>query len=87
MTQSGRQQVIEELAKDYAVRAKVLQLKFEDAYNKYVKRCELRDDDNLLQQYVCANLGRLPTTTTAGRQDEYIITTSVDDCEDGVCKL
>ena len=53
----------------------------------YAKRCELRDDANLLHQYTCANLGRLPIATTAGRSDEYIITTSDDDCEDGVCKL
>jgi len=86
MTQSGRQEIIRRLAEDYATRAAVLKLKFEDAYNKYVKRCELRDDDNLLQQYTCANLGRLPTKTI-DRQEEYIITTNNDDCEDGVCKL
>ena len=87
MTQAGRQEIIRRLAEDYAKRAKVLSLKFEDAYNIYAKRCELRDDDNLLHQFTCANLGRLPTITTAGRSDEYIITTSPDDCEDGVCKL
>lgn len=87
MTQAGRQEIIRRLSEDYAKRAKVLSLKFEDAYNIYAKRCELRDDDNLLHQFTCANLGRLPTTTTAGRSDEYIITTSPDDCEDGVCKL
>jgi hypothetical protein len=87
MTQNGRQEVIRRLAEDYAKRATVLSLKFEDAYNKYVKRCELRTDENLLQQFTCANLGRLPITTTAGRADEYIITTGPDDCEDGVCKL
>jgi|TARA_R100001530_G_scaffold40824_1_gene31354 hypothetical protein len=86
MTQSGRQEIIRRLAEDYATRAAVLKLKFEDAYNMYVKRCEIRDDDNLLQQYTCANLGRLPTKTI-DRQEEYIITTTDDDCEDGVCKL
>jgi len=86
MTQSGRQEIIRRLAEDYATRAAVLKLKFEDAYNMYVKRCEIRDDDNLLQQYTCANLGRLPTKTI-DRQEEYIITTNNDDCEDGVCKL
>ena len=87
MTQSGRQDIIRRLAEDYATRAAVLSLKFEDAYNRYVKRCELRDDANLLQQYTCANLGRLPTITKTARTDEYIITTNDDDCEDGVCKL
>tara|TARA_R110000765_G_scaffold112501_3_gene204721 strand:+ start:412 stop:672 length:261 start_codon:yes stop_codon:yes gene_type:complete len=86
MTQSGRQEIIRRLAEDYATRAAVLSLKFEDAYNKYVKRCELRDDDNLLQQYTCANLGRLSIRTT-DRQEEYVILKSDDDCEDGVCKL
>ena len=86
MTQSGRQEIIRRLAEDYATRAAVLKLKFEDAYNRYVKRCELRDDANLLQQYTCANLGRLPIRTT-DRQEEYVILKSDDDCEDGVCKL
>tara|TARA_B100000809_G_scaffold114339_1_gene112779 strand:- start:319 stop:579 length:261 start_codon:yes stop_codon:yes gene_type:complete len=86
MTQSGRQEIIRKLAEDYATRAEVLKLKFEDAYNKYVKRCELRDDANLLQQYTCANLGRLSIRTT-DRQEEYAIIKSDDDCEDGVCKL
>jgi hypothetical protein len=86
MTQTGRQEVIRRLAEDYAERAAVLSLKFEDAYSRYTKRCELRDDANLLQQYKCAGLGRVPLKTT-GRQEEYIITTTDDDCEDGVCKL
>ena len=51
MTQTGRQEVIRRLAEDYAKRAKVLSIKFEDAYNMYVKRCEIRDDANLLHQY------------------------------------
>ena len=83
----SRQELVRRLSEDYAQRAQILSLKFEDAYNKYVKRCELRTDESLLQQFTCANLGRLPTTTTAGRSDEYIITTGPDDCEDGVCKL
>ena len=86
MTQSGRQEIIRRLAEDYATKAAVLSLLFEDAYNMYVKRCKIRDDDNLLQQYTCANLGRLSIRTT-DRQEEYVILKSDDDCEDGVCKL
>ena len=59
----------------------------EDGYDKYVERCKIRTYDNLLWQFTCANLGRLPVTQPALRNDEYIISASDDDCEDGVCKL
>ena len=51
-----RDELIVELAKDYGVRAKVLGLKFEEAYAKYVKRCSLRTYENLLQQFTIGNL-------------------------------
>jgi|TARA_R100001530_G_scaffold103621_1_gene72121 hypothetical protein len=83
-----RDELIVELAKDYGKRAKVLGLKFEEAYNKYVKRCEIRSYENLLQQFTIGNLADPVKTKTKSRNDEYIISApSEDDCEDGVCKL
>jgi len=83
----SREEIVTKLSQDYAKRAKILNLKFEDAYDKYVERCKIRSYDNLLWQFTCANLGRLPVTTPSLKKDEYIISVSDDDCEDGVCKL
>ena len=76
----------EKLAEDYAKRASVLSLSFEDGYNKYIKRLKKRTDDEILEQFTVANLTNLPIRKLK-RTEEYIITTSDDDCEDGVCKL
>ena len=86
-----RAELCEALAKDYANKASVLSLKFDEAYERYLKRCELRSYDNLLQQFTVANPGNLSTKRTKDipkrYSREYIITTNDDDCEDGVCKL
>jgi len=83
-----RVELCEALAVDYARRASVLSIKFEEAYNKYLKRCEIRSYENLFQQF---NHGNLLTLTSNVQkkysQNEYIISVSDDDCEDGVCKL
>jgi hypothetical protein len=83
----SREEIVQKLSEDYGKRAKILNLKFQDAYDKYTERCKLRTYDNLLWQFTCANLGRLPVTQPVLRNDEYIISVSDDDCEDGVCKL
>ena len=83
----SREEIVQKLSEDYGKRAKILNLKFQDAYDKYAERCKLRTYDNLLWQFTCANLGRLPVTQPVLRNDEYIISASDDDCEDGVCKL
>jgi len=62
MTQSGRQEIIRRLAEDYAERAAVLSMKFEEAYTRYVKRCEL-----MIVRMVYANYkgqGRRKTSTS-----------------------
>ena len=87
-----RAELCEALAKDYAKRASaIMGMGFEEAYKKYLKRCEVRSYDNLLQQFTVANLGNLSTKRTKDipkrYSREYIITTNDDDCEDGVCKL
>jgi predicted ribosome quality control (RQC) complex YloA/Tae2 family protein len=85
-----RLELCEALATDYAKRASSLSLKFEEAYQKYFKRCEIRSYENLLQQFTVGNLGNLEKKVKKvdTRNDiEYIITQSDDDCEDGVCKL
>ena len=81
-----RVELCEALAKDYAKKASVLNLKFDEAYKRYLKRCEIRSYDNLLQQFTVGNLGST-IKKIATRSVEYIETKSDDDCEDGVCKL
>jgi len=85
-----RGEMCEKLAKDYAKRASILRLSFEDAYNKYIKRLKKRSDKEILQQYTVANLDNLPKNTKdlpKRYSREYIIKVNDDDCEDGVCKL
>jgi hypothetical protein len=83
-----RDEVIKGLAIDYAKRASVLSLKFEDAYDRYVKRCEIRSYENLLHQFNVGGLGVIATPGPSKNfKTEYIISASDDDCEDGVCKL
>ncbi len=83
-----RDELIVELAKDYGTRARVLGLKFEEAYDKYVKRCSVRTYDNLLQQFTVGNLSNPVKIKPVLNDNEYIISApSEDDCEDGVCKL
>jgi hypothetical protein len=82
-----RVELCEALAIDYATRAKILSIKFDDAYNKYLKRCEIRSYENLLQQFTVGNLANPIKKPVKLNQHEYIISTSDDDCEDGVCKL
>ena len=54
-----RQAITERLAHDYATRARVLNLKFEDAYKRYYDRCSIRSLETLMEQFTCANLDRL----------------------------
>ena len=82
-----RVELCEALAVDYATRAKILSIKFDDAYNKYLKRCEIRSYENLLQQFTVGNLANPIKKPVKLNQHEYIISASDDDCEDGVCKL
>tara|TARA_R100001463_G_scaffold134267_1_gene196311 strand:+ start:117 stop:383 length:267 start_codon:yes stop_codon:yes gene_type:complete len=86
-----RLELCEALATDYAYRASVLSLKFDEAYNKYLKRCEIRSYDNLLQQFQHGNLMNSkskPQPKLKLKPNEYIISAPLDDdCEDGVCKL
>ena len=82
-----RVDLCEALAIDYATRAKILSIKFDDAYNKYLKRCEIRSYENLLQQFTVGNLANPIKKQVKLNQNEYIISVSDDDCEDGVCKL
>ena len=81
-----RGEMCEKLAEDYAKRASVLSLSFEDGYNKYIKRLKKRTDDEILEQFTVANLTNLPSKKL-NRTEEYIITTNDDECEDVVCKL
>ena len=85
-----RGEMCEKLAKDYAKRASILSLSFEDGYNIYIKRLKKRTDDEILEQFTVANLDNLPTRIRdlpKRYSREYIIKVNDDDCEDGVCKL
>ena len=82
-----RLELCEALATDYAKRASALSISFQEAYDKYFKRCEIRSYDNLLQQFTVGNLGKKVKKVNTRNDIEYIITKSDDDCEDGVCKL
>ena len=82
-----RVDLCEALAIDYATRAKILSIKFDDAYNKYLKRCEVRSYENLLHQFTVGRLANPIKKQVKLNQNEYIISVSDDDCEDGVCKL
>ena len=82
-----RVELCEALAIDYAKKASVLSLKFDEAYEKYLKRCELRSYENLLQQFTVGGLGSTIKKITTKSVEEYVIIESDDDCEDGVCKL
>ena len=81
-----RGEMCEKLAKDYAKKASILSLSFEDAYDKYIKRLSKRTDDDIMHQFTIANLDNIPKLRT-NRTEEYIIKGGDDDCEDGVCKL
>ena len=82
-----RGEMSEQLAEDYAKRASVLSLSFEDGYNMYIKRLKKRTDDEILEQFTVANLNNLPKKKPQRVEEAYIITVNDDDCEDGVCKL
>ena len=84
-----RVELCEALAIDYARRATVLSLKFDEAYKKYFKRCEIRSYENLFQQFSHGNLLTLTSNVQKKySQNEYIVSAvNDDDCEDGVCKL
>ena len=83
-----RQEIVRGLAEDYATRARALNLKFEDAYETYSKRCSIRDYDCLLKQFLSNTLlKRNNKTKPILKDNEYIISVNDDDCEEGVCKL
>ena len=83
-----RAELCEALAKDYAVRARVLSMQFDDAYNKYLKRCEVRSYENLFEQFSRNSIIDKPQIIKPKlNENQYIISVSDDDCEDGVCKL
>tara|TARA_R110000772_G_scaffold64277_3_gene143923 strand:+ start:181 stop:441 length:261 start_codon:yes stop_codon:yes gene_type:complete len=82
-----REEIVHVLSEDYGKRAKILNVKFQDAYDKYVQRCSIRTYENLLHQFIVGKLDKPIKAQPKLRNDEYIISASDDDCEDGVCKL
>ena len=82
---SKRREMCEFLSEDYAHRASNRGMDYEKSYESYMKRSQNRSSQDLFEHF--SSVKNFPTVTRANRKDEYVITTSDDDCEDGVCKL
>jgi len=80
-----RGEMCEKLAKDYAKRASNRGMDYKKSYDSYMTRTQKLKSQELLERFSIVDKFR--SIIKSNRNDEYIITTSDDDCEDGVCKL
>lgn len=78
-------EMCELLSKDYANRASNRGMDYEKSYESYMKRTQKLKSQELLERFSIVN--NFKSIIKSNRQEEYIITTNNDDCEDGVCKL
>ena len=81
----GRLEMCEFISKDYAERAANRGMVYKKSYDSYMKRTEKRNLQDLSEHF--SSVKNYPTVIQFKRKEEYVITTSDDDCEDGVCKL
>ena len=81
----GRLEMCEFISKDYAERAANRGMDYKKSYDSYMKRTQKRSFQDLLQHF--STVKKFPTVIRSNRNEEYMITRSDDDCEDGVCKL
>jgi len=81
----GRVEMCEFISKDYAERAANRGMDYKKSYDSYMKRTQKRSFQDLLQHF--STVKKFPTVIKSNRNEEYVITKSDDDCEDGVCKL
>ena len=78
-------EMCEFLSEDYAQRASNRGMDYKKSYDSYMKRTQKRSFQDLLQHF--STVKKFPTNVKSNRNEEYVITKSDDDCEDGVCKL
>ena len=78
-------EMCEFLSEDYAQRASNRGMDYKKSYDSYFQRSQKRSFQELLEHF--SSVKQFPTVIKSNRTEEYIITTSDDDCEDGVCKL
>ena len=81
----GKLEMCEFLSKDYAQRAYNRGMDYKKSYKNYMERTQKRNFQDLLEHF--STVKKYPTVLNFKRKEEYVITTSDDDCEDGVCKL
>ena len=78
-------EMCEFLSEDYAQRASNRGMDYKKSYDSYMQRTQKRSFQDILQHF--STVKQFPTIVKPNRTEEYVITTSDDDCEDGVCKL
>ena len=81
----GRVEMCEFLSEDYAQRAENRGMDYKQAYKTYMKRAHLRNFQDLSEHF--SSVKNYPTVIQFKRKEEYVVTKTDDDCEDGVCKL
>ena len=81
----GRLEMCEFISEDYAERASNMGRDYKQSYDSYMKRTQKRSFQDILQHF--STVKKFPTVIKSNRNEEYVITKSDDDCEDGVCKL
>jgi len=80
-----RLEMCEFLSEDYAQRASNRGMDYKKSYDSYLKRTQKRSSQDIFEHF--STVKQFPTIVKSNRTEEYVITTSDDDCEDGVCKL
>jgi hypothetical protein len=80
-----RGEMCEKLAEDYAQRASNRGMDYKQSYKNYMKRTQKLKPQELFERFSIVT--NYPTVIKSRRKEEYVITKSDDDCEDGVCKL
>ena len=78
-------EMCEFLSEDYAQRAAKRGMDYKESYESYMERSQKRNFQDLLQHF--STVKKIPTIFKSNRNGEYMVTTSDNDCEDGVCKL
>ena len=73
------------LSEDYANRASNRGMDYKKSYESYMVSSQKRSFQDILQHF--STVKKFPTVIKSNRNEEYVITKSDDDCEDGVCKL
>ena len=81
----GKLEMCEFLSADYAQRAYNRGMDYKQSYKNYMERTQKRNFQDLWEHF--STVKKYPTILNFKRKEEYVITTSDDDCEDGVCKL